>query len=210
MPPYQKNIAMLTDQQLARLFTALQVPVAVQSVLDEQTPLNDETILALHDMISCQTPDQALLSLSISSLLLDARLRASGQRCAEILAMSAEMMVQDYAPLYVEHTQVQKGTSLFDRTDLEFLESIPEDLESIGDLLSVVADVLPASLPDFRRIAQILATQASAQALVAETIVDMMGHDIDESEFVDLGALSLKTQETQNLPDNVIPFRRRS
>lgn len=210
MTPTRKPAQMLTDQQLARLFTRLQVPVTIQSLLDDQRLLDDENRLAICDMISGQTPDQALLSIALSAMLLDARLRENGHRCAEILAMSAEMIVQDYAPLYVAHLEKNKNGSLFDRSDIEFLSTIPEDLESLSDLLSVVADVVPADCHIYRVIATILAAQASAQALLAETLVETMDDVLMDSV---LGTLDDTAHTAISSPfpsDNVIPFKRRN
>lgn len=209
----RKPIAMLSDQQLAKLFVHLEVPVAVQSLLNNPRKLDDEGGLALHDMISGQTPDQALISIALSSLLLDAHLRENGHRCAEILAMSAEMMLQDFAPLYLEHTATHPKGTLFDRHDLEFLSTIPEDLENISDLLSVVADVLPGHCATFAKLANILSVQAQAQALVAETLVEAFGEMAPE-ELALLASLQNEktyadTTASAQTADNIIPFRRR-
>lgn len=196
---------MLTDQQLARLFTRLHVPVTIQSILDDQRLLDDENRLALCDMIAAQTPDQALLSIALSSMLLDARLRHDGHRSAEILAMSAEMIVQDYAPLYIAHLEQSKNGTLFDRSDLEFLSTIPEDLESLSDLLSVVADVLPDDCRMYRIIASLLAAQAGAQGLVAETLVDAMGDIIPSDDLDDAARIHISNETA----DNIVPFKKR-
>lgn len=210
MTTHRKPIAMLSDQQLAKLFVHLEVPVAVQSILDDQRKFDDETRLALHDMLSAQTPDQALISIALSSLLLDAHLRSDGQRSAEILAMSAEMMVQDFAPIYLGHIDKHPKGTLFDRHDLEFLATIPEDLENISDLLAVVADVLPGRCASYAQLATVLSVQAQAQALIAETLVEAFG-EMDPSEF-EMDILSQSNTEAEEqtaAPDNIIPFRRR-
>lgn len=199
MRAYRPAIEMLTDQQLAKLFVHLQVPVAVQAVLDGQQALDDEARYTLSDMIAAQTPDQALLSIALCSLLLDARLRDGGERCAEILAMSSEMMVQDYAPLYLEQLGTKKNATLFDRDDLEFLATIPEDLESIADLLAVVADVVPATQSLVRDVAHILAAQAQAQALIAETITEKFDDDATMDAI----------EAAISAADNVVPFKKR-
>lgn len=197
----------LTETQLARLFAHLQVPMAVQAVVDGLHPLDEAATLALHDMVSAQTPDRALLSVALSSMVMDARLRARGVRVAEVLSMSSEMMVQDYAPLFLQQMSKGEQASLFDRDDLEFLNTIPEDLESLADLLSVVADVIPADLQVYRSLAKILSTQAGAQALIAETVVEAMGEMPDLSDLEDEDRMVVST--TAPIPDNVVPFRRR-
>lgn len=197
---------MLTDQQLAKLFTRLQVPVALQSILDDTRLLDDDNRMALCDMIASQTPDQALLSISLCSMLLDARLRHDGHRCAEILAMSAEMIIQDYAPLYIAHLDRYKTGTLFDQSDLDFLSTIPEDLESLSDLLSVVADVLPDDCRIYRIVTSILAAQAGAQGLVAETLVGSM-EDMTIDNFNDRTPFDLSINKSQE--NNVVPFKRR-
>lgn len=197
----------LTETQLARLFARLEVPMAIQALVDGLHPLDEAAIVALHDMVSSQTPDCALMSIGLSSIVLDSRLRARGVRVAEILSMSAEMMVQDYAPLFLEQIAKGQALSLFDRNDLEFLSTIPEDLESLADLLSVVADVMPADFQTYRELAKILSAQAGAQALVAETVIEAMTDMPDLSGFDDEDRMVVNP--TAPLPDNVVPFRRR-
>jgi hypothetical protein len=197
----------LTETQLARLFARLEVPMAVQAVVDGLHPLDEPAIVALHDMISAQTPDRALMSIGLSSIVLDSRLRTRGIRVAEILSMSAEMMVQDYAPLFLEQITKGQNLSLFDRNDLEFLATIPEDLESLADLLSVVMDVMPADFRMYRDLAKILSAQAGAQALVAEAVIEAMTDLPDLSGFDDQDRMVVNP--IAPLPDNVVPFRRR-
>ena len=205
---------MLTDQQIARLFAHLEVPVAIQSILSDGQPLPDETCHALQDLIAAQTPDRALMGLAIGSILLDARLRESGIRSGEILAMSAEMMIQDYAPHYLKQQQQAPGTSLFDGADPDILGTIPEDLESLSDLLSVVADVLPPDQIMFRELTLTMAAQAQSQALIAEAVLDAMGVTADE-DLCNLDSEEMNTRPDLVMatpvcaPDNVVPFRRR-
>lgn len=209
MSPRDTTFDVLSETHMARLLVHLVVPVAVQTICDGTRDLDDPARLALHDLISAQTPDQALLSIALSAMVLDSRLREREVRAAEILSMSAEMMVQDYAPLYLETISKHPNGSLFDRDDIEFLSTIPEDLESLSDLLSVVADVVPPNCRDFRIIADILAVQASAQALIAETLVDTLSEEFD---FDDVGGLDenrMVIHTDAPLGDNVVPFRRR-
>jgi hypothetical protein len=204
LPFYQRPIAMLTDQQLAKLFVHLEVPVALQAILDAPHMFDDEARFSFQDLINAQTPDKALLSITLCALLLDARMREAGHRSAEILAMSAEMMTQDYAPLYIEHVAKHPTGTLFDRTDLDFLATIPEDLENIADLLAVVADVLPVEDALFINLATILAQQAQAQALIAETLVEAFS-----GEIINHFEPEIIQDEPRMIGGNVVPFRRR-
>lgn len=206
MSPRDTPFDALSETHMARLLVHLVVPVAVQTICDGTRELDDGARLALHDLITAQTPDQALLSIALSAMVIDSRLRQRDIRAAEILSMSAEMMVQDYAPLYLDTLTKHQGGSLFDRDDIEFLSTIPEDLESLSDLLSVVADVIPASCRDFRIIADILAVQASAQALIAETVVEALSDDFD---LDDLDESRMVIHRDAPVGDNIVPFRRR-
>jgi hypothetical protein len=209
MRPMTSSINMLSDQQLAKLFVHLEVPMAMQTLLESPAPFDPDDRDALQDLICAQTPDQAMLSIALCALLLDARLRLVDIRSAEILAMSAEMMVQDYAPLYLEHIGRHPKGTLFDRHDLEFLSTIPEDLESLADLLTVLGDVLPAEQIGFIDLARVLAAQARAQGLIADTLVEAFtGIDLDMDTEDEPATPQLATP-TPTSGDNIIPFRRK-
>jgi hypothetical protein len=199
----------LNDQNLARLMAHLSVPLTVQSILDGAETLDDAARYALSDQVASQTPDQALLSIALSTMVLDARLRAAGVRAAEIVSMSAEMMVQDYAPLYLSLLSSGGPTTLLNGPHHDYFETIPEDLESLSDLLAVVAQVTPDGLGVMRDMATLLSLQAGAQGLVAETLVEAMEApllfaDLDEGTTP---ATALNVAQTD--ADNVVPFKRR-
>jgi hypothetical protein len=209
----------LTDQTLARLYAHLEVPVAVQDLLSSNTPMDHDAALALQDLIGSQTPDRALLGLAIASIILHSRMRDEGLRMAEVLSLSAEMMVQDYAPAYLSQQIKAPGTTLFDGDDPDLYLTVSEDLESLSDLLEVVGQVLPDDAALFKDMARILSAQAGAQALMAQTVLDALGlGDIDdggddfmsrdEGRYIILSS-SLPNDE-KNAPDNVVPFPRRS
>ncbi len=198
----------LTDQDLARLMTYLEVPLAVQQICDQDQDLDDTRRYALSDMIAAQTPDRALMGLALSAMILDARLRAHDVRIAEVVSMSAEMMVQDYAPTFLQTIKSPTST-LFDQNVPELLATVPEDLESLADLLAVVAGLVPDGLPLYRDMATLLSVQAGAQALVAEVLVEAL-----DDETIITGGLTddltvSGTVALQADPDNIVPFRRR-
>jgi hypothetical protein len=199
----------LTDQDLARLMAYLAVPLAVQQMCDQDQPLDDTRRYALSDMIAAQTPDRALMGLALSAMILDARLRTYDVRIAEVVSMSAEMMVQDYAPTFLHALTTGDITTLFDANVPELLATVPEDLESLADLLAVVAGLVPDRLPLYRDLATLLSVQAGAQALVAEVLVDAL-----DDETIITGGLTddltvSGTVALQADPDNIVPFRRR-
>jgi hypothetical protein len=74
-----KAVERLSDQQTALLMAKLTVPVAVSEVLIEGRKLEEDELLALHQILSEMEPDTAFLAMAASIAELGS-LRASVKR----------------------------------------------------------------------------------------------------------------------------------
>lgn len=186
---------MLKDFDLARLNTKLQVPLIVQDILDGHEVLNGDAEYGLHEILSDYQPDSALLSIAFSGHKIASRFEECGVSMA-VLKMECELMIADYAGLWMDHAKSQP----IDHTLLmDTLADIPSDLESLAELLESTRMILEAQHPHAANLCEILLTQARAQALIAEAFIET----IDKADH----SPAPKSMPAAMPPkSNVIPF----
>lgn len=168
---------MLSERDLARLANTLEIPMVVQDVLDGGTILAPEIRYGLHEVMSNYQPDAALLCMVLAGRKIAMRcLKRHGIRNFSgmaVLKMECDRLIEDYAELWINHA----GSGPVDDNLLfDTLSQIPEDLESMAELLEMNAALLRSrgEREDMAVICDILAIQGRAQALIAETFVDAM------------------------------------
>lgn len=155
----------LSDRDLAGLHLRFVVPMAVGHLLRGDDVLDDVAEYNIYEMIGELDVDTALLCVALCAQHVAARASHTPMGC--ILGAEAERIVNDYAPLWLAH---EAGTLDISSESLDrILSLIPEDLESLGDLLLAAgadlnddSDVLTAIMCD------ILATVAHHQYEKAE------------------------------------------
>lgn len=183
---------MLQDKDLARLTNTLQVPLIVQDILDGNIALEADIRYGIHEIISEFHPDSALLCLALSARRVAVALQGR-YRTMTALKMECDRLIAEYAPLWLDHAghRAVNETLLFDT-----LLQIPDDLESLSELLEMDAVILKGAEPDLAALCEIFAIQGRAQALVADAFVDALAQDhVPETKIP--GAVA---------QDNVIPF----
>lgn len=180
---------MLNDKDLARMNNTLQVPLIVQDILDGAEVLSGDVQYALHETLSEYQPDSALLCIALSARRIADAYQDSDINMG-ILRMECELIIADYASLWMDHARARPidSTVLMDT-----LNDIPEDLESLAELLEANMMFLEEKNPEIAGLCEILIIQARAHALIAETFIE---------------AASDKPLETAPMPvkSNVIPF----
>lgn len=185
---------MLSEQNLAKLTNRLQIPAIVQDIMNDEGMLTPDVQYALHEILSDQQPDSALLSIALGARKVAARYQHLGANMA-ILKMECDRVINDYAELWVRNAE---SKSLDDNLVFDTLEQIPEDLEVLAELLEINAGILLTQREDLATILKVFAVQARAQVLIADTFIDLIDN---EAEF----------EQTLTHPpiahnDNVIPF----
>lgn len=185
---------MLSDRDLAKLTNTLQVPLIVQDILDGEGALTPDVQYGLHEVLSNYQPDSALLCIAISARKIAAQFINTSPNMA-VLKMECDRMIADYAELWLSHAE---ENHLDDNLVFDTLEQIPEDLEALAELLEMNMPGLIAQGDDIAAVAETLAVQARAQVLIADTFIDLMDQDIEDT---------IESTETlQAYNDNVIPF----
>lgn len=201
----EKGKAMLSERDLARLANTLEIPMVVQDILDGGTLLAPEIRYGLHEVMSNYQPDAALLCMVLAGRKIAMRcLKRHGARNFSgmaVLKMECDRLIEDYAELWMDHAgrRPVDDNLLFDT-----LTQIPEDLESMAELLEMNAALLRSrgEREDMATICEILAIQGRAQTLIADAFVEAM----ERSETVP----EPLTIVAANVGDNVIAFPMRS
>ena len=188
----------LSDHDLARLHAKFVVPIVVDQMLRDEEPLDDIAEHAMNEILCEFYPDTALLCLAMCARHI-AR-ETAFLPISRALAIQAGQIIDEYGPIWIAHEKNQD--SLDDTTIQDLLTYIPEDFESLRDLLEATM----AALEEDHSIAAILCDILSQQA--------DFHRDIAESELLALHlrpqSRETETASTAPASDNIIPFPSRS
>ena len=187
---------MLSDKELAKLANTLQVPLVVQDILDERDILSPDVQYGLHEVLSDYQPDSALLCIALSARKIAGTYKHNCPNMA-VMKMECDRMIADYAELWMRHADKKM---LDDTLVFDTLEQIPEDLEALAELLEINMGFLHKANHELAGLAEILAVQARAQVLVADTFIDLIEQEPEETQPTS------DAQQLQAFNDNVIPF----
>lgn len=154
---------------MAWMNTKLCVPLITKDVMDNPTSLDDETVFGLHDMISDFEIDTALLAIASGALQI---IRTSGANvpALHVLAIECERIICEYGDEWIKQNNTAEPD--FDYM-LSILPHLPEDLESIGDLIGMALTVLPQD-GAAHQLLDILNVQADAHMMIAEEFVSAL------------------------------------
>ena len=171
-------LIMLSDQDLARLTNRLQIPLIVQDIQSGRGMLSPDVEYGLHEILSDYQPDAALLCIALSAR----KVAAANIHIAPTMAvmkMEADRILGDYAELWMGHAARRPihNDDLFGT-----LENIPEDLEAMSELLEVNTAALREMDEDVAGLCEILAVQARAHIIVAETFIEVLDQSADNDD----------------------------
>lgn len=154
----------ITEDQLEKLRQHLIVPLAISDILRHDLDVEPDMQYGLHMALSEIDPDSALLAIAICvSDIAEKNIESSP--IAAGLAREANSIIEDYGPTWLHHYHRGPMTS----NEFEgVLETVPEDLEAIGDLL----DALGADLAEHNNATTILSNLLSIQARAHMEIAD--------------------------------------
>ncbi len=146
----------LNRHDLARLHAKFVVPIVVDRMLHDEETLDDIAEHAMNELLAELCPDTALLCIALCARHVAKTvpdLPAGGT-----LALAADKIADEYGALWLAHER--DPDSLADSAVEQTLAHIPEDLETMRDLL----DALMADLEEDHCVAAILCDILSAQA----------------------------------------------
>lgn len=160
---------MLSNRDMAKLKTRLQVPMVVTDILKGDETLTDDVQYGLHEVISDLQPDSALLAIAISASSI-ARIYSKASPGMKVLGMECDKIIEDYGSIWLRHAQNESPDQ---EEILDILAQTPEDLEGIAELLEVNACFLKAKDAQAAALCEILLIQAQAHALIADEFMNV-------------------------------------
>lgn len=165
-----KSVDNLSDQQTALLMSKLTVPVAVSEILLEDRKLEEDEILALHQILSDMEADTAFLAMSLAIAELGQFHGVRKTPLMGTLTLQARQYVSEYAPLWLENAQ--STTHVMDEHKVyDLLSTLPEDLEALNEMIVIV---LSSSAVDemTKQILRVFQIQSNAHKLIAEALLE--------------------------------------
>ncbi len=193
------NTALSMDD-FSRLQAYLVVPMIVGDIMAGTEALDEEARYGLHDALSEIDPDSALLAIALSAQHVAAKFIGSIP-LAVAIKYEAEKMLQEYGPEWLSNYH---GGPVDESMLFEMLQTLPEDLEGLADLL----DAMSSSIRHdsiAQDVCAILSIQARAHMEVAEYIIG----ELETSLFDEGDAAADTVAATQTHTyggDNVILF----
>lgn len=190
----------LSMNDFSRLRAHLVVPLIIGDIMSGAEELDEEARYALHDALSEIDPDSALLAIALSAQEV-AHDFIGSVPVAVAVKFEAEKILQDYGPDWLANYH---GGPVDEQGLFNLLQTLPEDLEALADLL----DAMAASLhhdPVAQDLCGILSLQARAHMDIADYILG----ELDRELFAegDCNAEALAATQTRTYSgDNVIVF----
>jgi hypothetical protein len=158
----------VSKEDVARLHAYLVVPVAVSDAIMAASPLDGETQYAMHVALSEIDPDSALLAIALSAHRIAVDLE-NQIPVAAALKLESKKIVDDYAPDWLAnyHNHPVCGDDLY-----ELLRHVPEDLESLADILETLQLSLRDPQDPTYALCSVLSIQARAHMEIADYVIN--------------------------------------
>jgi len=181
------------QNQVARLNARLVVPMAIGDILSYHLDIEEEIQYGLHEALSEVDPDSALLIIALSAGQI-ARLMAQHMPIAGALAVEAEKIVYEYGPEWLAN---DNQGPVDEEALMALLKNIPEDLESLADLLDTLQHQMNQPDDPVSVLCDILSIQARAHMEIADYMLKEIENISDEGDIA----------ESAQFPgDNIILF----
>lgn len=195
---------MLNKKELAFMAGKLYVPVATFEAIDMNNNIEADAHYALHDLLADMEPDEALLSIAVTAKSIAERYAGTNSG-TELLSMECERLINDYGPVWMQY---QKSGKKDNGYLVGILENIPEDLETLAELIETSLAYASFDNPIIGEICEILQIQAGAHAIIAEEFLDVM--EMAQAQNRKTRTTMPENLVAANATSNVISFPGRS
>lgn len=202
----------LTKEQIEHLHAKLIVPIAINDILNFGLDVEAEMQYGLHEALSEIDPDSALLAIALSAQHIAEHAKAS-YPIAGALNNEASQIICDYGPEFIR--DLKRG-SLPEADFIKILETVPEDLEAMADLLDAVSAEIEDEESSIVIICHLLSIQARAHMEIANYILEESGYQdgdamtggafIIQDKEMDYTPLATENVTQQSAGDNIILF----
>lgn len=165
----------LSEQDLAQLYVQTEAPLKLDDLLQGQTH-GEPAQIAVHDSISHQTPDLALISLSLCGLIVvrDFPMALKDGYCGPLLReliVVAEDNLMNVGRLWLD--SICHGIKPEPKADSKVIGSIPDRLRIMTSIFMELRDALDENgeMPDMLHAVKTLYYQSESHADLADKFV---------------------------------------
>lgn len=202
-------LGQFSDQQFDQMRQQLIVPLAVSDILTHDIHVEPDMQYGLHMALSEVDPDSALLAIALCAHDLATKC-AKRAPIAGALQTEAGNIMQEYGPIWLRNNL---NAPISPSTYEEILDTVPEDLEALADLM----DALQADLNDENDpcviLAKLLSIQARAHMEIADFVLAEIAYEkqsMDKKDAPSFGYQSVEAERAQPTEqfagDNIIVF----
>ena len=161
-------MSILSENELALLHTQLTVPMVAGDIIYDDLQMEEDVQYALHETLSDLDPNSALLAIALSAKHIALKFTKESS-LATALSIEASKLIDDYAPEWIANYQ---GGPVNEDKLYDTLRHIPEDLESLADLLESLRCNMDRAKKSIAMLCDILSIQARAHMEIAGYILD--------------------------------------
>ena len=195
----------LSPSDIDQLRQHLIVPLAVGDILHHNLDVEPDMQYGLHMALSEIDPDSALLAIALCAedIATKTMMRAP---IAAALYKESKNIIEDYGPTWLHHYKVGP----MEETDFEqVLQTVPEDLEALADLLDALCADLGEESSATVILSHLMSIQARAHMEISEYILMEMEYERQASgNYGDQNQpfFQNKPMEVETGGDNIILF----
>lgn len=197
----------ITQDQFEQMRQQLIVPLAVTDILKHNLNVEPDMQYGLHMALSEVDPDSALLAIALCAQDLAAK-TINHTTIAGALQKEAADLLADYGPSWL-HNNLNAPIPSY--VYEEILDTVPEDLECLADLIDVLYAELGEENSPIALLARLLSIQARAHMEIAEFVLAEIAYekqtDEQKAQEPKFGYASTQSETTESFAgDNIIVF----
>lgn len=201
-------LKILGKSDIDKLRNHLIVPLAVSDILYHDLEVEPDMQYGLHMALSEIDPDSAMLAIALCAINL-AEKNVIYAPIASALQTEAQKIIEEYGPTWLHHHT--RGPMPQD-TYLDVLQTVPEDLEALADLMDALCADLGCVNETTPLLCNLLSVQARAHMEITEFILSESTADTEgKVEFTldflnDRYEFEQQTAYTEHNKSNIILF----
>lgn len=168
----------LSDKDIAKLYTQLELPIVVNEALAEQHTLYPDEEYAFHHALSDMQPDAALLCMALCCDQICISLSEISEQ-SEKLMMKAENIIANYGGLWMVRMIEEKPVP--EEFIIDALKKLPEDHAHLKNIMMELDEMLPHEEETISQLLEIMQIQAESNVMIAQSHLEALGI-VQESE----------------------------
>ena len=201
----------ITGDQYEQMRQQLIVPLAISNILGHDLHVEADMQYGLHMALSEIDPDSALMAIALCAQDLAAKV-INRAPIAIALQKEATDILNEYAPSWMRNNL---NAPIPSHVYEDILETVPEDLEGLADLLDALGADLNETDSACATLASLLSIQARAHMEIADFVLAEIAYEkqedhVKKAQTPDFSYQSVtpKTESNSFAGDNVIVFPR--